>query len=90
MRTKWVPEVVELDDVPKRMHPTFQAAIDKLSYPGNVIGPDFPFCRIPLFALATEKDDIQFHKVQIFERLFRSGRAELVEPRIKSLQMRLE
>lgn len=83
-------EIVEPDDVPQRVHPTFQTAIDEFSNSRDVICPYFPFGGVPLLSLATEEGNIQFHEIQIFERLFRSGRAELIESRVKSLQTRLE
>ena len=83
-------EIVEPDDMPQRMHPTFQAAVSEFSNYRNVIGPYFPLGRVSLFSLATEEDNVQFHEIQISERLFCSGRAELIESWINSFQTRLE
>ena len=83
-------EIVEPDDVPQRMHPTFQAAVGEFSNSGNVIDPYFPFGRVSFFSLATEEDNVQFHEIQIFERLFGSGRAKLIKSRVNSLQVCLE
>jgi hypothetical protein len=90
IRAKWMSEIVVPDDVSQRVHPTLQPAIDQFSDPGNVVGPYFTFGCVSLFSLATEENDIQFDKVQVFESLLDSESTELIESGIKPLQVRLK
>jgi len=83
-------EIVEPDDMPQRMHPTFQATVDEFSRSGDIINPYLSFGCVPLLTFAPEKNNVQFYEIQISECLLRPGCAESIESGIESFQMRLE
>ena len=83
-------EIVVPHDVPQRMHEALQTTVRQCSDTRNVVGTDLSLRCIPLFTVCTIQDDVEINEIQVAESFVGTRRAEGIQRRVESLQLRLE
>lgn len=90
VRAERMPQVIVPHDVSKRVHPSFQSAVDQVAEVWYRVRPDLSVRRVSLFALCTMQDHVQINQTKVTKRGVCSLRTELIETTVQTLELRLE